>query len=677
MTVAGSGVLPPTLDVTLTSHPAGVTFGAGGDCALVSPTVARCTTVTGAGSAQVPGTLAFAAAGGSFTATLPYQVPDSIDAADISLAVSLPAGYDDPDPTNNVSGTHHYTRPSPSPSPSPSPTPTPQADVAVDLPQTTAPDGQGGYEVDGNVTGIPSGYTGAATYTVGGPVTLHGSDTPGCVASGATLTRQPAADSTVNFRITATDNTRATTMTVLMQPLAGYDDPAVNTAQSTLLTAWTPPSADVSVTGLGPDPARADPDGHFHLTATVAGFPANSPNGVYTVGGAAHVVGSTTQGCSVSGASLVCQNPVDGPLEVTVTADHPQAETAGVTLTLAALDGYQDPASGNNTSGSVTLTTTSTPPVPVDVALTLPASTDEDGHDPSSNVFTLDGTVTGLPSGVTAVELTQQGTGTLQPGAGCTATDGGLLCAVQGGHVHPVVGYTGASPGTTTLTVATPSGYTDASPATATTTLRPEAADALSVTADLGTSHQQESTLTVTVTGAADGHPLTVAIAPKGNGQGLRFTTTDPAGCQTLSQQSVRCPAGTSTWTFPVHTPSGQFGASVTVADGVHTDATADFGSDVTASPRIALAPASAAVTGSATTSPRTVPHPVHHATSTKPTKRSARTPATTLTGLAEKVTGAVVGPVSGTRGAAKQHGKAHGRQKAKKNHSKQHRHHR
>ena len=90
---------PPTcrrlLTVRLTSQPSGVTFAAaGGDCSVAADGLsAVCSTVSGGTGGTVPGAAA-AATPSTYTAELPFLIPDGLGDTDLAVAVDVPEGFE-------------------------------------------------------------------------------------------------------------------------------------------------------------------------------------------------------------------------------------------------------------------------------------------------------------------------------------------------------------------------------------------------------------------------------------------------------------------------------------------------------------------------------------------------------------------------------------------------------
>ena len=314
--------LPPTMTVRLTSNPSGVTFGPSPDCA-VSPDggAATCSTVSGAG-ARTPGTAAMAAS--TYSAELPFLIPDAQLDTDIDITVDVPDGFE-------VAGGTGTFKPYTSRT----------ADVRMTLP-AGAPFAPGGSSVAAQLAGLPSGYAGPVRLSlVDGAATLAGTTTDGCALDAGVVTCRQPADGLVGLTVVPSDPAVDTPVRIRVAPVTGYRDPATgnNTASTTLAAqpVVVPPTADLGLTLDGPVPA--DSDGGYTVTGHVTGLPAGYAGTVtYTLSGAPATFTST--GCTPLGQTLLCPAPAAGTVVLDVDAADTSVDNP-VTVTVAKIDGLR------------------------------------------------------------------------------------------------------------------------------------------------------------------------------------------------------------------------------------------------------------------------------------------------------------------------------------------------
>jgi RNA polymerase sigma factor (sigma-70 family) len=345
-TIQGSPELPPAINVALSTDPTnpGIVFGTGGDCPpnVGNPTQATCLTANPL-VARPFMRASTTAAGGQFTAMIPLDIPASAPDTRVTLTLSVPAGYDDPQPGDNSTSFDYDAPEAP-----------PTADVALDLPSTVGPDRDGTYSLDGTVRGIPSGYTGTASFELSGKAQLTGSSTPGCTTTdGSTLTCTSLSDGNVEFHLAAQDNTTSTDVAITVAELEGYTDPARdnNSDGSTLTPVSQDESADVALDL--PDSAEPGQAGDYSLAGKVSGIPAAyTGTTVFTLSGEAAFAGSGTSGCAKNDdTTLTCAGLTDGEIHFDLAADDNTGDTP-VTIQVAPLEGHPDPKPENNSDTS-------------------------------------------------------------------------------------------------------------------------------------------------------------------------------------------------------------------------------------------------------------------------------------------------------------------------------------
>jgi RNA polymerase sigma factor (sigma-70 family) len=347
----GSPDLPPLLTVRLTSQPSGVTFAAtGGDCRVADDGLsAVCSTVSGGTGGTVPGA-ATTATPSTYTAELPFVIPDGLGDTDLDVAVDVPEGFE-------VSGgsagqLQPYTSRA--------------ADVrlALDSPVDYA---DGGYAVVAHLSGIPADYTGPVRLSTVGPTvaTITGSPTPGCtVDAGDLVCRQPVG--TVTVVVDAADPSQATEIRLRVGSLAGYRDPAgTNNASAATLNAKPgTPDADLALTLDTPSRVA----GLHRVTGHVSGLPTGYTGTLtYTLSGNATFADDGS--CTPVAKTLVCDVTAGGDQAFLLKADDNGHDTP-VTITVAAPTGFTDTHDSNNVANTVLAATSTPPSTDVDVALT-------------------------------------------------------------------------------------------------------------------------------------------------------------------------------------------------------------------------------------------------------------------------------------------------------------------
>ncbi len=446
--VAAGEPLPPTLTVDLTSDPAGVTFAPGGDCEVSNGgTTAVCT--TGAVALGAPRMPARAAARTSYTADLPFaglaSQPDTL----LTITVSVPDGFEDPDIDNN---TLSYTSRT--------------ADVSLTTPRRVEAGRDGSYRFTGSVAGVPAAYAGHVTFAITGPAAFAGAATESCEVTGQESRRlvcDAPADGLVDFHVAAEDNRDVTDVEITVSPLARFRDRDLsdNTAASSLERYV--PEADLTLTL--PERVEASLAGRYHVTGTLSGVP-----GGYTGTVRLRVTGDVTptepvHGCSIEGKDLLCP-AVNGTVSLTLATDDPYADTR-VTITAQPLTGTTDPNPGDN-GRTVTLAGAVRE---VDLSLSLP-----DSVRPAHGVtHVVPATLAGVPAGFTGkVRLT------LSPGvepvsaAGCTVAGQVFECDAVNGRLDLTVRVKDSSAETVLTITAALVGTTDPDPGDNTASVRLE-----------------------------------------------------------------------------------------------------------------------------------------------------------------------------------------------------------
>ncbi|MGN6129608.1 MAG: hypothetical protein ACTHOK_04635 [Nocardioidaceae bacterium] len=571
VTVRGATALPPTFDVHLNSAPGGVTFRSGGDCHLISTTEAACSLASGSGSALLPGRLVTAAAVGTSTVFLPVDIPTDQPPTELGISVTLPKDFVDPDPDNNTSSVRY----------SPSALLVMGPLVGAGTQSATVAPKDGKYELVGSLTGMPASLS-EITFLLTGDSTFEPVDGCTVAADGHELTcKATTAAMPLAFGLTAPSSTPSA-VSITVEVPDGYTDTSPsgtddNWAPVTLVAAEKPaPSADLSLTDLSPDPVTLH-EGVYTVTASITGFPKDSPDAVFTVVGAGGttISNGTVSGdaCSVSDGSLVCKKPSDGQVTLSLTVTDPTKETAGVTLYVSPLAGYDDADLSNNTSNSVTLLASSSQPPTAAATISVPPSVvaEEDG------TFNVPVTVSGLPDAYAGggTFTVTSGSVTVNDLDGCTDADTHVTCDTLPAQVSLHV--VGASVGTTLkVTLSDLDGYADPTPPIQAITAlqpRPVAQPFSVVSATFGTFHEDGTELTVSTQGGAAGQAVVLTIRGRGEGDAVQFVRP-PSGCTLTNEltaaECVLTGPGVEL-SFTVDVPWGQYKKSH-VYVGTHTE---------------------------------------------------------------------------------------------------------
>lgn len=400
----GGDPLPPWLVVDLLTEPSGVTFAAGGDCE-VSDAGTRAVCTVGANAAGAPRSAGLAP-GDGWSARLDFvglaQQPDTR----LSVSVSLPEGYEDPDPVNNI--VDYTSR---------------VADVSLTASRTVAADASGSYRVAGLLDGVPVDYLQPVVLRVQDGAEFTGSATEGCTVSGEQrrqlVCTRPGPDE-IDLQLTAADNTRATDLTLSVDPLTGRRDRdrADNTATVTL-ERFTP---EIDLALDAPTTVAPTTTGDYQLTTTITGVPTDY-DGQLTLAltGAATLTDTPTPGCTITTTTVTCP-ATTGSLTVIVSATENSRPTELI-LRVAPLAGTTDPVPSNNTA-RVTLERV-IPPVDVRLSSLVRRSV-------SGSINHVRAQIDGVPAGVPRLELRLSGTGTGPQTDGVRFTNGASGASGEG-----------------------------------------------------------------------------------------------------------------------------------------------------------------------------------------------------------------------------------------------------
>jgi hypothetical protein len=418
-TINGDPTLPPTVQISLTSGPVGITLGTTGDCSTVlNPTVATCQTANPLVERPFLRAVTNATGGATFTGSLPLVIPTNQPKTTMTFTVSLPADSGFWNTSDSTTTTFEYVPPV-------------SADIDVSFtdlvpnPATTGADGR--YELTGQL-GVPDSATGTITFTLSGAATFVDTPPSGCALTAdpfrKTITCTNATNGPVHFVLAADDNTGETPVTITASALSGYtDENTSNNHPGTILRAApvAVPDANLSLTGLTPNPAQPAQE-RYSLTGTLGGdIPAEYTGPVrFTVSGGAKFVSSGP--CTWNGTELACTGLKSGPVTFVLTADDPTRDT-DVTITVEHLDGYTDNDTTHNTADA-TLTRGPT-------TNNLVLSGQLSGYDKKAKTADLSVTVAGAPSGILTFKLASTANVVLGAGSQCKIEEG-VVCEFDG-----------------------------------------------------------------------------------------------------------------------------------------------------------------------------------------------------------------------------------------------------
>ncbi|HET7387696.1 MAG TPA: sigma-70 family RNA polymerase sigma factor [Nocardioidaceae bacterium] len=325
-------------------------------------------------------------------------------------------------------------------------------------------------------------------------------------ASEATSEGQPPFTATVPLDIPSTVTTR-TSLTLTVGLPDGYV--LADGSTSEMQFEYNPPTRTADLQLTAPSPVNAQPDGTYAVTASISGVPDDySGTETFTVTGAA-LTGTGTTGCIVSSGTLAYTLTCDGTggygsVDMTLKVANTSTSTNPlVTITLDALDGYQDP-----TPNVTPVTLSKVPPaVTPDVTIDLPAtiSPDDDG------TYYAPATL-GYSTGFTGDASFTVSGATLLPDSSCTASGHTLTCSGQPTSVD--FHFDADQAGKTVTITTSPGGHV------ATVTLEPVETtppeSGLSVTVACPATPKDDpgrQECTLTVTGAKDGDRLRFTVA--------------------------------------------------------------------------------------------------------------------------------------------------------------------
>jgi hypothetical protein len=233
--VTGTPELPPTVYLKIESDPAGIEFSDGGTCQVRAgdTTVAVCDTAPAAAVTSLARTV-LAASDASFPVTMPLSGSPT-KTTEVTITLSAPE-----DNVLQTVKTQYVVD-----------TPPTTADVSLaGLPEQVEADAVHDYSFSGTVAGVPAGYDGKATFTLGSEgnrATFVKTD--GCAVSGdgLTLTCDSIANGTVPFLVYVKDNSVDTPIDITLAALDGLaDDDTKNNTASTTLAAVRPADAKVT-----------------------------------------------------------------------------------------------------------------------------------------------------------------------------------------------------------------------------------------------------------------------------------------------------------------------------------------------------------------------------------------------------------------------------------------------
>jgi hypothetical protein len=176
----------------------------------------------------------------------------------VSVIMHALPGTDDPNP--NVPQTTVLT---------PRSNPPVESDAHLSLPTSVKPGDDGSYDLAATVTGLPTGYAGGGTLTLGGlpDGATVATSTTGCTASGAVVTCTPLGEGQpVALHVSVPDDTADTPLTVALGGLDFTDTHPDDNTAATTLTAAPAPAFQVAA-GYG----RFGDKGGTALTVSVTG----------------------------------------------------------------------------------------------------------------------------------------------------------------------------------------------------------------------------------------------------------------------------------------------------------------------------------------------------------------------------------------------------------------------
>jgi len=354
-TISGTPELPPTVYVTLESSPIGISFGTGGTCTpvLADPTTIRCETQNSL--VTRPFRRAEAAANREvFSADVPLVIPPVQPDSELTVSMSVPEGYADPDLSNNVVNLNYRAPatlpvptappvltdppvptppvptdppvptppvptdppaptdpPEPSDPPDPEPTPVPQLDLVLDsLPAHTEPGEDGRHRLTVRVTGIPVAL-GTVTLRVGGATFEQGGYDATYQVTGR------SEDLELTLRSDDPEEDQVISLEVLVP--SGYVElrPADNIG-STTLQAVVPD--DTLAYAAGPTAEQVKANVHL-VRATVAGIPSDAGSITFELPNDATEFLTASLGCRLDGdETMICEVPA-GTTQLSVEFD--------------------------------------------------------------------------------------------------------------------------------------------------------------------------------------------------------------------------------------------------------------------------------------------------------------------------------------------------------------------
>ena len=323
----------------------------------------------------------------------------STDRHDVTVAVQTPAGYDDPDPSNDASSISLQ----------------PGIDLKLadlDADNESPANDDRLHRVASRLDGTRKGLD-SVTYTLTGNATFVGANVDGCVASGKTITCSKPSNGPITFTVRADDVHVATDIRIAVSAPDRFLE--LNSDDNSDGVRLLPrPTYDFAMGALSADAHTVTGStDHFTLGSTVSAVPDGVAGLTFTVNGGTFASDQDTS-CTRDDATHVTCTDLGSARRIGFRVDSTSDQRHAVAISLGVPSAYDDTNAGDD-SASLT--------VSPGIDLSMSALTPSAPTPAANGTYTVSSTLTGVRSG--AVRFTVSGA--TVTGTSCTLTSGTLV----------------------------------------------------------------------------------------------------------------------------------------------------------------------------------------------------------------------------------------------------------
>ncbi len=323
----------------------------------------------------------------------------STDRHDVTVAVQTPAGYDDPDPSNDASSISLQ----------------PGIDLKLadlDADNESPANDDRLHRVASRLDGTRKGLD-SVTYTLTGNATFVGANVDGCVASGKTITCSEPSNGPITFTVRADDVHVATDIRIAVSAPDRFLE--LNSDDNSDGVRLLPrPTYDFAMGALSADAHTVTGStDHFTLGSTVSAVPDGVAGLTFTVSGGTFASDQDTS-CTRDDATHVTCTDLGSARRIGFRVDSTSDQRHAVAISLGVPSAYDDTNAGDD-SASLT--------VSPGIDLSMSALTPSAPTPAANGTYTVSSTLTGVRSG--AVRFTVSGA--TVTGTSCTLTSGTLV----------------------------------------------------------------------------------------------------------------------------------------------------------------------------------------------------------------------------------------------------------